>query len=135
MRRDAGAISAFVAVVAVAMVVVAGLVHDGGRLLAARRQADDIAANAARVGVQELDEHSLRTGRPVVDPVAAHRAVVAYLARTPATGVARIAADTVTVDVELQVRPGLLGIAGVDTRTVSAVRRARAVRGVIGGET
>lgn len=135
MHRDAGSISAFVAIVAVAMVVVAGLVHDGGRLLAARRQADDIAANAARVGVQELDEHSLRTGRPVVDPVAASQAVATYLAATPATGAARIAADAVTVDVELQVRPGVLGIAGVGTQTVSATRQARAVRGVTGGES
>lgn len=135
MRRDTGSVSGFVAIVAIAMVVVAGLVHDGGRLLAARRQVDDIAANAARIGVQALDEHSLRIGRPVVDPVAADQAVATYLAATPATGSARIDVDTVTVDVELRVRPGLLAIAGVGPQTVSSTRQARAVRGVTGEES
>lgn len=133
MRRETGTVSAFVVIITMALVVVAGLVHDGGRLLAARRQADDIAANAARVGLQELDEHRLRTGTPVVDPVEASRAIATYLASTPATGSARTAADTVIVQVELRVRPGLLGIAGVRTQTVRATRRARAVRGITTG--
>lgn len=135
MTDDTGVISAFVAIIAVAVVLVAGLVHDGGRLLAARRQADDIAGNAARVGAQELDEHRLRLGDAAVDPIDASQAVAAYLASTPATGSARVAADTVTVAVELRVTPGLLAIAGVDAQTVEATRRARAVRGVTRGET
>lgn len=135
MAGDTGAISAFVAIVAVAVVLVAGLVHDGGRLLAARRQADDIAGNAARIGAQQLDEHRLRLGDAVVEPIDADDAVATYLASTPATGAARIAADTVTVAVELRVSPGLLAIAGVEAQTVEATRRARAVRGVTGGDT
>lgn len=135
MRGDAGAVSAFVAVIAMAVVLVAGLVHDGGRLLAARRQADDIAANAARVGAQQLDEHRLRLGDAVVDPVEASQAVTAYLASTPATGSTRIAVDTVAVEVELRVTPGLLAIAGVGAQTITATRQARAVRGVTEGES
>lgn len=127
--------SVFATVIAVAMVLVAGLVLDGGRLLAARRQADDIAANAARAGVQAIDETSLRSGRVTVDPVAAHDAVTVYLAATPATGTARIAGDTVTVNVRLAVPVLLLGFAGVGTRTVAATRQARAVRGVTTGES
>jgi HD superfamily phosphodiesterase len=135
MRGEVGAVSAFVAIIAVAVVLVAGLVHDGGRLLTARRQADDIAGNAARVGAQELDEHRLRQGDAVVDPVAASQAVADYLATTPATGSARIAADVVSVDVEVRVAPGLLGIAGIGVQTIAATRRARAVRGVIEGDS
>lgn len=135
MRDERGSISVFAAVVALAMVLVAGLVLDGGRLLAARRQADDIAANAARAGAQEIDETSLRSGGATVDPVAGGDAVSVHLATTPATGTARIAGDTVTVDVRLVVPMVLLGIAGVGPVTVAASRQARAVRGVSAGES
>lgn len=134
-RDENGSISVFVTVIAVAMMLVAGLVLDGGRLLSARRQADDIAANAARAGAQAIDETSLRSGNAVIDAVAGPEAVAAYLAETPATGTARVSGDTVTVDVRLGVRMLLLGLAGVADTTVTASRQARAVRGVTAGES
>lgn len=133
MRRDDASISTFVAVVTMALLLTAALVLDGGRLLAAGRQAADIAGNAARAGAQGLDEHELRSGRTIVDPVDGHEAVVAYLASTPATGSARIAGDTVTVDVRMPVRLLLLGVVGVGDPTVTATRRARAATGVSDG--
>lgn len=135
MTAEDGTISAFVAVIAVALIVVAGLVLDGGRLLAARRQADDIAANAARAGAQALDEHRIRSGTTALDPQASQVAVARYLAKTAGTGTATIAGDTVTVDVRLPVRMLLLGIAGIGDRTVTATRQARAVQGVTAGES
>lgn len=135
MRGEDGSIGVFATVITLALVLVAGLVLDGGRLLAARRQVDDIAANAARAGAQALDETSLRSGGTTVDPVAGRDAVAVYLAATPATGTARITADTVTVDARLAVPMLLLGMAGVGTTTVAARRQARAVRGVTAGET
>lgn len=135
MRGENGSIGVFATVITLALVLVAGLVLDGGRLLAARRQVDDIAANAARAGAQALDETSLRSGGTTVDPVAGRDAVAVYLAATPATGTARITADTVTVDARLAVPMLLLGMAGVGTTTVAARRQARAVRGVTAGET
>lgn len=135
MRGEDGSIGVFATVITLALVLVAGLVLDGGRLLAARRQVDDIAANAARVGAQALDETSLRSGGTTVDPVAGRDAIAVYLAATPATGTARITGDTVTVDARLAVPMLLLGMAGVGTTTVAARRQARAVRGVTAGET
>lgn len=133
--RESGSVSAFVAVVALAAIVVAGLVVDGGRVLSARREADDIAANAARAGAQAVREHDLRTGRRVrIDPVSGSAAVATFLDSTPASGVARIAGDTVIVEVELPVDMLLLGIAGVDRTVVRASRRARAVQGVTAGD-
>lgn len=131
---ERGAISVFVVVTTVALIAVAGLVLDGGRLLAARRQAQDIAANAARAGVQELDEDDLRAGRTVVDPGRAAAAVNAHLARTPARGSARVATDTVTVRVALPVRM-LLPLTGAGERTVTATEQARAVQGVTAGDS
>lgn len=133
MRADDGSIGAFVAVISLATIVVAGLVLDGGRLLAARRQAADIAANAARAGVQALDEHSLRSGHAVVDPVAAQAAVATHLAATPASGTAVIADNFVAVEVRVRVRMLLLGVVGVSDTTVSARREARPVQGVTSG--
>lgn len=133
MRRDDGNISVFVVIVTMAMLLTAALVLDGGRLLAARRQAADIAGNAARAGVQAVDEHELRSGRTMVDPVDGHDAVASYLASTPATGIARIAGATVTVDVRMPVRLLLLGLAGVADPTVTATRQARAATGVSDG--
>lgn len=133
MHREAGNLSVFVVIVTMALLLTAGLVLDGGRLLAARRQAGDIAGNAARAGAQAVDEHELRSGRAVVDPVDGHDAVVAYLASTPATGDARITGDTVAVDVRMPVRMLLLGLAGVGDPTVTATRQARAATGVSDG--
>lgn len=50
MHKDSGqSLSAFTAVVAVALFLVAGLVIDGGAQLAAMSRAESIAANAVRV--------------------------------------------------------------------------------------
>ncbi|MBW3605598.1 MAG: hypothetical protein KY460_11970 [Actinobacteria bacterium] len=135
MRGEDGSIGVFATVITLALVLVAGLVLDGGRLLAARRQADDIAANAARAGAQAIDETSLRSGGTTLDPIAGRDAVAVYLAATPATGTARITGDTVTVDARLAVPMLLLTIAGIGTTTVTARRQARAVRGVTAGES
>lgn len=133
MRADDASISAFVAVASLAIIVVAGLVLDGGQLLAARRQAADIAGDAARAGAQQLDEHSLRSGRAVIDPAAAHEAIAAHLAATPASGSASIAGDIVAVEVRMPVRTQLLRVIGVAGTTVRARREARPVQGVTTG--
>jgi Flp pilus assembly protein TadG len=135
MRSDAGTVSVFVVVIAMALIAVTGLVLDGGRLLAARREAQDIAANAARAGAQALDEHQLRSGHKVLDTRAGASAVDRYLTQTPARGTSRITADTVTVTVRLRVRPLLLALAGVGHQTVTATERARAVQGVTVGDS
>ena len=45
------------------MLVAAGLAHDGGRVLAARREAVDVADQAARAGVQAVDAGAVRWRR------------------------------------------------------------------------
>lgn len=134
MRSEAGTISVFVVIVAMALVAVAALVLDGGRLLAARREAQDIAGNAARAGAQALDEHRLRSGRTVLDPGAGAGAVARYLADTPATGTGTVQGDLVTVRVRLPVQM-LLPFTGPGQRTVRATQQARAVQGVTVGDS
>lgn len=133
-RSETGTISVFVVVVTIALIAVAGLVLDGGRLLAARRQAQDIAANAARAGAQALDENDLRAGRVAIDPSAAATAAAGYLRQTQATGSTSVRGDTVTVRVDMPVRM-LLPLTGSSQRTVTATEQARAVQGVTAGES
>ena len=89
MRRFAhedGTISAFVAVLAVALIAVAGLAYDGGQIIRATADARDLASAAARAGTQQLAIDQVHAGRAWLDPAAAHDAASTYLATTGATG-------------------------------------------------
>ena len=65
---------------AAALLLVAGLVFDGGRMIAARRDADAVAAAAARAGAQGLDEAGVAKARvelrdPRITGISASRVV------------------------------------------------------------
>lgn len=132
---ERGAISAFLVVLATTLVLVAGLVLDGGRTIAARRDVQDAAQNAARAGAQAISLSAVRAGTPTLDAAAAARAAEAFLARTGHGGSARVTGDTVEVTVTDTVPMLLLSLAGVGSRTVTAVDSARIVRGVSEPET
>lgn len=59
-------VTAFVIVFAAALVLVSGLVVDGGRMLTAHREAGNLADSAARAGAQAVDDARVRAGDPVV---------------------------------------------------------------------
>lgn len=64
---DNGAISAFVVALFTALMVLAGLVVDGGNMINARQKLIDDAEQAARLGANQIDELTLRsTGEVVV---------------------------------------------------------------------
>ena len=62
MRAKPAALSAFVAVVAVGLVMVAGMAYDGGHIVAAQATARGLAASAARAGAQEVNLPSFWPG-------------------------------------------------------------------------
>lgn len=135
LHDERGALSAFVVVLTTTLVLVAGLVLDGGRMLAARREVQDVAQNAARAGAQAVDVAAVRGGLTSLDAARAVDAADAYLARVGHAGSARVAGDAVEVTVTDTVPMLLLNIAGVQPRTVSAVEQARIVQGVQGPES
>ena len=95
---DGGAVTVFVVVLAAALLVMAGLVIDGGYALAAREEATNTAEQAARAGADALAPESVRAGgAPSVDPAAAAAAATRYLAAVEHTGTVAVAGDTVTV--------------------------------------
>lgn len=133
LRDDRGSVTAMWAILALSLLVLGGLVYDGGQVLTARREANNLARQAARAGAQQVDEDSLRLGAPTLDAVAAEAAAREFLAKRDVTPTAVTVLDsTVTVTVELIQPTPLLALVGIDDRTVTSTASARSARGVTG---
>lgn len=131
-----GVVTAFVAIFAIALLLVGGLVFDGGSILAARRTAIDEADGAARAGAQAVSVNALRqTGGPIaINEQAARLRVRDYLAPTGHTGTVTVNGDTVSVDVTFTRKTTILGMVGVGPITVHGHGQARSIRGTIQGD-
>jgi len=128
---EQGQVTSFVVVFSLTLLVVAGLVLDGGLLLNARQQAADTAGEAARAGAQAVDIGTLRTsGRHAIDPLQALAAADAYLRQVDADGVVTATAEQVTVTVTRTQRLQLLPLIGLREATVTGTGSARSARGV-----
>ena len=128
---EAGALSIFVALCAVVLLALCGLVLDGGGRLRAIERADGLAQEAARAGGQQIDRAALLRGQGLrLDPAAADAAAEEYLDRNHITGVPVATTTTVTVTVDTTYHTSLLGLIGLDTLTVHGVGKARLVPGV-----
>ena len=124
-RGEAGSVSAFVAVVALGLIMVTGMAYDGGQIVAAQATARDLAASAARAGAQEVDLDRLRsTGDAMLDPERATAAAQAFLAKAGFNGSTRVAGSSITVTVTVR-QP--VRILPVPDRMVTATDTASAV--------
>lgn len=104
VQRDRGAVTAFAVIAVIGLLMAAGLVLDGGRLLAARRDAIDVGRGAARAGAQAVIPAVPGTGGTAqVDPARAQALAQAYLARAGYQGDVTVTGDTVTVTVHTRV--------------------------------
>ena len=122
---ERGSITAFVAVVATALVLVAGMAYDGGQVIRAHNAARTDAERAARAGAQQIDlDHLRATNEPRLDPAAAESAAVEYLERAGVRGTASVSDASVTVTVTA-VQPMLI-LPGAD-RTIVVRETATAV--------
>ena len=134
MRRwhdEAGQVTGFVVILVLVMLLAGGLVFDGGRLLAERRELRDLANGAARAGAQALSLDALRTdGATAVDPDAGVLSARDYLAAAGRTGEIQVVGDTVTVTIRSSTDMVILRLAGVASREVVGRGSARLVRGV-----
>ncbi len=125
LHDERGTITAFVAVVATALVLVAGMAYDGGQVIAAHNAARNDAERAARAGAQQIDlDHLRSTNEPLLDVVAAESAAVDYLERSGARGTATVSGTSITVTVTA-VQPMLI-LPGAD-RTITVHETATAV--------
>ncbi|MFC4463967.1 pilus assembly protein TadG-related protein [Streptomyces xiangluensis] len=130
-----GQVTPFVVILAVAIVMFAGLVLDGGLALAAKIRAIGEAQQAARAGAQALDLAAYRNSGTVrLDPDQVHTLAQRHLASTSDTGTVTVADDTVTVTVTAHQQTQLLGLLGLDSLTVTGTGSAHPARGITAPE-
>ena len=121
---------------ALVLVLIVGLAVDLSGRVYAKQRAQDIAAEAARAGGQQLQGAAAVRGQgAVVDPAAAVAAANTYISGAPGvTGSATIQGGTrVVTDTSTTYTTKFLGIIGITTLTVTGhaeVQVNRAVDGV-----
>ncbi len=132
---ERGQLTLFVVFATLALVILAGLVVDGGHVLAARRRAIDDANGAARAGAAALAPAVYRAeGEVVLDGDAAVAAAQEYLAAAGRVGTVGVDGDRVSVYLRFAQPLSLLRLAGMDVVTVAGRGEARSVRGIDRGE-
>jgi hypothetical protein len=135
LRGEEGTVTAFVVIFTFAILLLAGLVIDGGLTLSAKVQAIDEAQAAARAGAQAINLPLFRsTGEVVLDPASATQAAEAYLAKTGHSGTVSVNGDDVTVTVSIAQPMQILAIAGLGHLTVSGSGSAVAEHGVLAND-
>src|SRR6202035_3782558 len=98
LRDEEGMVTAFVVIFTFALLLLAGLVIDGGLTLATRVQAINEAQAAARAGAQQINLPLLRaTGQVALQRDQAAQAAHTYLAATGHTGTVTVHGDQVQV--------------------------------------
>ena len=128
--EEAGMVTAFVVIFTLALLVMAGLVLDGGLALAAKVQAIDAAQAAARAGAQAIDIPTYRaTGQITLDPGQAVADAQGFLAAAGERGTVTVAGETVDVTVTITQPTQILSVVGVDQLTVTGAGSATAQQG------
>jgi hypothetical protein len=129
-RADEGRVTAFVVVLAVAILALAGLSLDGGLALAAKVNANGQAEAAARAGAQAIDLTVYRaSNRLELVPAQAVSTAEDYLSSVGATGTVTVSGDTVTVTITATQNTQLLAMVGISSLTVHATGSAHLQRG------
>src|SRR5262249_55151271 len=117
--RDSGSLTLLLAVLIIALLALAGLVVDGGRMLNQAAKAYAIAQGAARAGAGMVDRSAAyRSGTFLVDQGQALAAARAYLASTGYVGA--VSADgprQIKVTVTITGRTLVLSLIGIETMT------------------
>jgi Flp pilus assembly protein TadG len=128
LRAEDGTIAAFVAVLAVALIAVAGLAYDGGQIVRATAEARDLASAAARAGAQQVASDEVHAGRAHLDPAVAQQAATDFLAAAGTTGSVQVADGEVLVTVTV-VQP--MRLLPLPDRAVTVTARSATVSDVL----
>ena len=126
-----GSVSLFLVVAVLALFIAVGLVVDGGQKLRSTQRADDVAAEAARAGVQSVQPaNTVRGQRAQVNPEAAITAARHYLSVAGVAGTVTVTGGRVQVMANISFTPAFLSLIGLGTQTVTGRAEARLARGV-----
>ncbi|MPZ67611.1 MAG: hypothetical protein GEU83_19660 [Pseudonocardiaceae bacterium] len=128
---ESGSVSVWLVIIVPTLILVAGLVSDGGKVMTANERAQNIAEEAARAGADSLSDTALRNGVVgQLDPVQAQAAAQDYLHSAGVTGTITVTDDTVTVTTTITQHLPVLSAVGVDDSTVTGHARARSIGGI-----
>jgi len=129
-RDESGQLTVFVAGMAMSLILVAGLLVDGGSVLSARQQAVNDAFEAARAGAESLDPGALRgSGTVEVDPATAVAAATAYLTSIGEHGTVAVNGNAVTVTVSFRHPLAILSAVGMGPVAIRGSATATPVEG------
>jgi hypothetical protein len=132
LRRhgERGIVSLVVIVMGLALLLTVGLAYDGGRMLAAKVEAANEAAEAARAGAQAISVSDRDSPIANLDPAAAGDAAQAYLAATGHQGTVYVSGDQITVTVTFDEPLAILAVAGINQARVTEAATATATAGI-----
>jgi Flp pilus assembly protein TadG len=119
-----------VALLVVAMLVLMGLVIDGGSAISAQQSAFDEAQQAARAGAGALSVDALRAGSLQIDQQAAVTTAEAFTVAAGHPGTATVSGGAVRVEIHYRIATDILSIVGITSMPVSASASAVDVAGV-----
>lgn len=132
---QAGSVTLFGVVAGLALLVLVGLVVDGGAKVRAVQRADAIAAEAARAGGQAILLPAAIQGQPPrVDPTAALAEANAFLGRRGVTGTVAVTGGGRSLDVQVETSSPtvFLGLIGISDLKATGHASAILIRGVTG---
>lgn len=132
LSDERGSVTAFTVVFAMALLICAGLVVDGGAKIRAYREAYAVAEEASRAGAGQvdIDRAYAEGGRFKIDAAKALSAARTYLGNAGHPGQATMAGErTIQVTVTVSKPTALLSLIGVDSVTAKASASARMLQG------
>jgi Flp pilus assembly protein TadG len=134
--RERGSVSIWLATASLVMIVLVGLAVDLGGQVHTQQHARDVAAQAARVGGEQILAGPAIRGQGLqADSGAAKSAARDYLAAAGVSGSVTIqGGDTLVVTTSDTYQTMFLGIIGLNRMTVTGRASARIVRAVGGVE-
>ncbi|AFR34596.1 Tad domain-containing protein [Arthrobacter sp. Rue61a] len=122
-QQERGSATPFILILAVGLLIMVGLVVDGGGQVNAKDQANSVAQSAARAAVVNISDAT--GGTPVIDTASAQAAAQTYIAAAGKTGTVTINGNNVTVTVTSNYQTVFLSLAGINTLTGSATSTAQ----------
>ena len=125
-RDERGSVTLWAVIITTAVLMIVGLVVDGGAQLRATQRADQIAREAARAAGQALSGDPV-LGRPgLIDVSRGRQAATDYLNAADVTGDITVNGATITVTTHVRYTPIILTAIGVDTVTATGTAQAEA---------
>ncbi|SDU27688.1 pilus assembly protein TadG-related protein [Jiangella alkaliphila] len=131
LRDQTGGFTLIFAIVAIALLAMAGLVYDGRRQLTAQQRADAVAAEAARAAGQEIDGSTL-IGSPGLDRARAVAAAREHLAAAGIRGTVTVDGNTIVVRADATEPAAILPLVGITTLEATGEASVEIVTGLTG---